>query len=171
MSKDPQASVDILNLARSMELVAIAQYMQHHYALDNLMYPAFAKAVKRIAIDEMRHAEMLSERIRELGGVPITAPSQAPDTAEDPMVAYATDADLERDTVFKYNEYIEALSAIDHVSAQLLKKIIVEEEGHSQYFQDVIGHITNLGPHYLAVQAGAKFEKTDYEEFIVGKNN
>lgn len=70
MSKDPQASVDILNLARSMELVAIAQYMQHHYALDNLMYPSFAKAVKRIAIDEMRHAEMLSERIRELGGIP-----------------------------------------------------------------------------------------------------
>lgn len=171
MSKDPQASINILNLARSMELVAIAQYMQHHYALDNLMYPTFAKAVKRIAIDEMRHAEMLSERIRELGGVPISAPSQAPDTSEDPMVAYAADADLERDTVFKYNEYIEALSKFDHVSAQLLKKIIVEEEGHNQYFQDVVGHITSLGPYYLAAQASAKFDKTDYEEFIVGKNN
>lgn len=141
---NPQESIDILNLARSMELVAIGQYMQHHYALDNLMFPTFAKAVKKIAISEMRHAEMLSERIRELG------------------------ADLERDTVFKYNEYIQKLSEIDHVSAQLLKKIIVEEEGHSQYFQDVVDHLTQLGLHYLAVQAGGAFNKTDYEKFIIG---
>lgn len=33
MSLNPQESIDILNLARSMELVAIGQYMQHHYAL------------------------------------------------------------------------------------------------------------------------------------------
>ena len=69
MSLNPQESIDILNLARSMELVAIGQYMQHHYVLDNLMFPTFAKAVKKIAISEMRHAEMLSERIRELGGI------------------------------------------------------------------------------------------------------
>lgn len=54
------------------------------------------------------------------------------------------------------------------MSAQLLKKIIVEEEGHSQYFQDVVDHLTQLGPHYLAVQAGGAFDKTDYEKFIIG---
>ena len=70
--------------------------------------------------------------------------------------------------MFKYNEYIQKLSEIDHVSAQLLKKIIVEEEGHSQYFQDVVDHLTQLGPHYLAVQAGGAFDKTDYEKFIIG---
>mgnify|MGYP005872219175 FL=1 len=168
MSLNPQESIDILNLARSMELVAIGQYMQHHYALNNLMFPTFAKAVKKIAISEMRHAEMLSERIRELGGIPIVAPAQNVDTNQEPMVVFATDADLERDTVFKYNEYIQKLSEIDHVSAQLLKKIIVEEEGHSQYFQDVVDHLTQLGPHYLAVQAGGAFDKTDYEKFIIG---
>lgn len=109
MSLNPQESIDILNLARSMELVAIGQYMQHHYALDNLMFPTFAKAVKKIAISEMRHAEMLSERIRELGGIPIVAPAQNVDTNQEPMVVFATDADLERDTVFKYNEYIQKL--------------------------------------------------------------
>lgn len=107
--------------------------MQHHYALDNLMFPTFAKAVKKIAISEMRHAEMLSERIRELGGIPIVAPAQNVDTNQEPMVVFATDADLERDTVFKYNEYIQKLSEIDH--------------------------LTQLGPHYLAVQAGGAFNK------------
>lgn len=157
MSLNPQESIDILNLARSMELVAIGQYMQHHYALDNLMFPTFAKAVKKIAISEMRPAEMLSERIRELGGIPIVAPAQNVDTNQEPMVVFATDADLERDTVFKYNEYIQKLS-----------EIIVEEEGHSQYFQDVVDHLTQLGSHYLAVQAGGAFDKTDYEKFIIG---
>lgn len=167
MSLNPQESVDILNLARSMELVAIGQYMQHHYALDNLMYPPLAGAMKQIAISEMRHAEMLSERIRELGGVPIVAPAQNVDVSAEPIIIYSSDADLERDTVYKYNEYIDRLEKIDKVSSQLLKKIIVEEEGHNQYFQDIAEHIGNLGLHYLASQAGSSFDKTEYETYIV----
>ena len=62
--------IDALNSARSMELHAIHQYMVQHYDLDNMDYGDMAVKVKLIAIDEMRHAEMLADRIEELGGQP-----------------------------------------------------------------------------------------------------
>ena len=60
--------IEVLNKARSMELHAIHQYMNQHYNLDDMDYGELAAKVKLIAIDEMRHAEMLAERIKELGG-------------------------------------------------------------------------------------------------------
>jgi len=60
--------IDVLNKARAMELYAIHQYMNQHYNLDDMDYGDLAAKVKLIAIDEMRHAEMFAERIKELGG-------------------------------------------------------------------------------------------------------
>ena len=68
--------IEVLNKARSMELQAIYQYMNQHYNLDNMDYGDLALKVKLIAIDEMRHAEMFAERIKELEGEP-TAESAA----------------------------------------------------------------------------------------------
>jgi bacterioferritin len=66
--------IEVLNKARSMELLAITQYMNQHYNLDDMDYGTLAGKVKLIAIDEMRHAEMFAERIKELGGEPTTEP-------------------------------------------------------------------------------------------------
>ncbi len=46
--------------------------MHQHYTLDDKDYGELAANVKIIAIDEMRHAESLAERIKELGGEPTT---------------------------------------------------------------------------------------------------
>ena len=62
-----------LNEARAMELFAITQYMNQHYGLDSMDYGELAAKMKLIAIDEMRHAEMFAERIKELGGEPTTS--------------------------------------------------------------------------------------------------
>ena len=70
-----QKVIDALNQARSMELHAIHQYMNQHYNLDDKDYGELAGNVKLIAIDEMRHAEMFAERIKELDGEPMTEPS------------------------------------------------------------------------------------------------
>ena len=67
--------VEVLNKARSMELQAIYQYMNQHYNLDNMDYGDLAVKVKLIAIDEMRHAEMFAERIKELNGEPTAEPT------------------------------------------------------------------------------------------------
>jgi bacterioferritin len=68
-----QKVIDLLNTAREQELTAITQYMTHHYELEDAMYEKLGDRLKKIAIVEMKHAEMLAERILFLGGVPSTA--------------------------------------------------------------------------------------------------
>ena len=52
-----------LNKALSAELTAIAQYMVHAEMQSNWGYNALGAFIKKQAIDEMRHAEGLIERI------------------------------------------------------------------------------------------------------------
>lgn len=167
--RDLVMTSEILNLARSMELRTIGQYMQHHYFLSNANIPALAEAVKQVAIKEMRHAEMLAERIREIG---LLVPTYIPDGTEGkdviaPYDVFLADTLLEEETLQRYQEYVSKLALADSVSEQLLKKIMVEEEGHYQYFGDVRDHLQD--PLYLAKQMGARYTVTEYEHFIVGK--
>ncbi|HRW79053.1 MAG TPA: ferritin-like domain-containing protein, partial [Candidatus Sabulitectum sp.] len=67
-----KAVIEVLNQARKMELHAIVQYMNQHYGLDDMDYGELAGNIKLIAIDEMKHAEAFAERIKELGGEPVT---------------------------------------------------------------------------------------------------
>ena len=66
--------IDTLNKARSSELAAILQYMSQHYELADKDYGQIAASIKLIAIDEMRHAEMLAERILLLNAKPTSKP-------------------------------------------------------------------------------------------------
>src|SRR5271157_1042770 len=87
--------IEVLNKARGMELQAIAQYMNQHYNLDNMDYGDMAAKVKLIGIDEMRHAEMFAERIKELGGEPTTEPAAKAERGQQVQVIFSFDADLE----------------------------------------------------------------------------
>ncbi len=144
-----------LNQARSMELYAISQYMNQHYALDDMDYGTLAANMKLIAIDEMRHAEMFAERIKELGGEPSTDLAGKVKKGWDVRKIYPFDAAVEDDTIDKYNQFLlECRECGDNISATLLETIIVEEQAHNTYFDNVAGHIKNLGDTYLSKIAG-----------------
>ena len=70
--------ITLLNKARSAELGSIAQYMIHHYELEDQDFGKLAAGVKEVAIVEMKHAEKLAERILFLGGVPTSKPDLDP---------------------------------------------------------------------------------------------
>lgn len=65
-----QKIIDALNVDRADELAAIIQYMGHHYEGEGMESPAILELFKSTATDEMKHAEMLAERIAYLGGTP-----------------------------------------------------------------------------------------------------
>src|SRR5512141_2267128 len=98
--------IEALNEARGMELHAISQYMNQHYGLDNMDYGELAKNIKLIAIDEMRHAEMFAERIKELGGEPTSELAEKVQKGEQPEQIFAHDSDLEDNTIEKYNAFL-----------------------------------------------------------------
>jgi bacterioferritin len=147
--------IDVLNKARSMELQAIHQYMNQHYNLDDMDYGDLAASVKLIAIDEMRHAEMFAERIKELGGEPTTDLSDKVYTGQQVENIFPFDAKLEDDTIDIYNQYLLVCRENgDSTTMKLFEAIIDEEQEHYNYFDNISDHIEKLGSAFLARIAG-----------------
>ncbi|MHB8770137.1 MAG: ferritin-like domain-containing protein [Syntrophales bacterium] len=154
-AKQKEKVLEVLNKARAHELHAIHLYMHQHYNLDNWDYGTMAVNVKLIAIDEMRHAEMLADRIEELGGVPTAESAVKTKTGQKVEVIFRFDADLEDETIADYNEYVRICKENDdHISAKLFELLMDEEQVHYNYFDNVDTHIKNLGGTYLAQIAG-----------------
>jgi len=147
--------LNALNKARAMELYAITQYMNQHYNLDNMDYGEMAANMKLIAIDEMRHAEMFAERIKELGGEPATQGEGKVVKGQDVRKIFPFDAKLEDDTVDAYNQFLQICRDCgDNISVQLFQTIIDEEQVHYNHFDNVATHIKTLGDAYLSRIAG-----------------
>jgi bacterioferritin len=147
--------IDVLNKARSMELLAIVQYMNQHYNLDNMDYGDMAAKIKLIAIDEMRHSEMFADRIKELDGEPTAEPAGKAEKGQAVKAVFAFDAHLEDDTIDTYNQFLLTCRENgDSTSVKLFEAIIDEEQIHFNYFDNVDDHIKKLGESYLSQIAG-----------------
>ena len=147
--------IDVLNKARARELHAILQYMNQHYNLDNMDYGDMAAKVKLIAVDEMRHAEMFADRVKELDGEPASEPAAKVDKGQKVEAVFPFDANLEDATIAAYNEYLLVCRENgDSTSVKLFEAIIDEEQIHFNYFDNTADHIKNLDGTYLAQIAG-----------------
>lgn len=147
--------IEVLNIARSMELQAIHQYMNQHYNLDDKDYGTLAANMKLIAIDEMRHSESFAERIKELGGEPTTELKAPVTKGQDVQQIYNFDAAAEDNTIDAYNSFIKVCNDNgDILSARLFETIIEEEQAHLSYYENVAEHIKTLGDTYLSKIAG-----------------
>ncbi|HOM28212.1 MAG TPA: bacterioferritin [Deltaproteobacteria bacterium] len=160
--------IEVLNRARSMELHAISQYMNQHYNLDDMDYGDLAAKVKLIAIDEMRHAEMFAERIKELGGEPTTEPAAKVERGQKVEAIFPFDAGLEDDTIDVYNTFIQVCrESGDSISMKLFETVIAEEQVHFNYFDNVTEHIKSLGAAYLSQIAGTPAETGGFTKGFV----
>jgi bacterioferritin len=150
-----QNVINVLNKARAMELLAINQYMNQHYNLDDMDYGELAAKIKLIAIDEMRHAERFAERIKELGGEPVVGYDGKVEKGQKVEGIFIFDAELEDDTIDTYNQFLlECRENGDSISMKIFEEIIDEEQIHFNYFDNVHDHIEKLGNTYLAKIAG-----------------
>jgi len=155
MSKATEKVIDLLNQARASELTAIIQYMAHHYELEDADFGGLAKVLKKTAIEEMKHAEALAERILFLGGAPTTKPDAQTKKGQAIAEMLATDVALEEGAVKMYNASAAACGeALDHVSKALFERLLADEETHLDVFQNIRDHVRDLGDAYLATLTG-----------------
>jgi bacterioferritin len=147
--------IEVLNKARAMELQAIHQYMNQHYNLDDMDYGEFAGKLKLIAIDEMRHAETFAERVKELGGEPVTGHDGKIFKGQSPNEIFPFDAKEEDNAIDAYNQFaLVCRENGDSISMKIFEEVIDEEQIHFNYFDNVHSHIEKLGDTYLAKIAG-----------------
>jgi bacterioferritin len=165
-----EAVIQVLNKARAGELGAIHQYMSQHYELADGDYGSFARQLKLIAIDEMRHAEMLAERILVIGGTPTSKPEPETKKRQKVLEIWKYDEMLEDGAIVEYNAFLQVCrDHKDYGSAKIFEQLIVEEQIHLDHFQDIIGHIEELGEAYLATQVGGVAEGAPAKGFVASQ--
>lgn len=131
--------VEALNVDRTYELGAIIQYMGHHYEGGGLESPSVLEIFKKTSIDEMRHAELLAERIVYLGGVPVQKPSPVK-RGGDLKAMIKDDLDAENDAIARYKEHIKLCTELaDPTTRLMLEGILAQEEGHADTWETVLG--------------------------------
>ena len=149
-----QEIIELLNEVLTGELTAVNQYFLHAKMMDNWGYRRLAHHTRDESIDEMRHAEQLTERILYLEGVPNLqrlSPLRIGETVPEQLRA---DLDLEYAAVERLNRGIAlARDAGDNGSRDLLERILVSEEEHIDWLETQLDTITQIGTeHYLAQQ-------------------
>jgi bacterioferritin len=150
-----QKVIDLLNKARSRELTAISQYMAQHYELEDQDFGKLASKIKEIAIQEMKHAEKLAERILFLKGEPTSKPDGVAKKGQKIQDMFTTDIALEAQAIKMYNEAsVTCAAEKDQISKELFEELLKEEEVHLNTFENIKGHIDKLGAAYLATLAG-----------------
>ncbi len=147
--------IDLLNAARSRELHAITQYMAQHYELEDQDFGKLATKFKEIAIQEMKHAEKLAERILFLKGEPTSKPDAVAKKGQTIQEMLKTNMGLESTAMKMYNEAsVTCAAEKDQVSKEIFEELLKDEEEHYNYFENVKDHIDQLGAAYLATLTG-----------------
>ena len=128
--------------------------MVQHYELEDKDFGKLAKKMKEIAIQEMKHAEALAERILFLKGEPATKPDAGTLKGQDIPGMLTTNIGLENAAIKMYNEAAMACAAEkDQISKELFEKLLAEEEDHLNFFENTKEHIEKLGAAYIATLA------------------
>ncbi len=137
MSK--QKIIEALNKDISEELAAIIQYMQHHYMAEGMESPPIIELFRKISIDEMKHAEILAERVSYLGGEPTTTLSKVKKGGNLKKMI-KDDLDSEHETIKRYKDHIKLCEdSNDPVTRLMLEQILTDEEKHADTWQTVLG--------------------------------
>lgn len=152
--KATTAIIDGLNDALGDELAAISQYMVQAEMNERWGYGRLHDTVRARATDEMRHAEMLIERILFLGGMPTLTKPVAIHIGTDVREQIANDLADEHTAFETYNK-LGALAAAenDRGSEELFATILRDEEAHLDLLEGQTAQITQMGLEtFLATQ-------------------
>lgn len=143
-----------LNSALSAELTAIVQYIVHAEMCDNWGYHRLGAYIKKQAIDEMRHAEGVIERILFLEGTPQVGVGLKPEVGPSVKAQLENDLRAERDAVRQYNAAVAVCAkAGDNASRELFERMVKDEEQHTLFLESQLGMIKEMGlENYLAEQ-------------------
>ncbi|MBV5291786.1 MAG: bacterioferritin [Curvibacter lanceolatus] len=136
-----------LNAALATELVCVLRYRYHHFMARGIHAQAVGAEFLAHANEELAHADLLAERIVQLGGRPDFSPATllARSHAEYVPGEGLTDMireDLvaERIAIDSYRHLIGALHGQDPTTRRLLEGILAVEEEHADDLADLLQH-------------------------------
>lgn len=126
--------LELLNKAIAREIGVSIQYMWQHVMALGMKSPEIKDVFEDIAIEEMKHAEKIAERLFYLGGTPTTKPT--PIMVGDSLKEMIeNDLQAEDEAIEMYKEIIDKASEKDDSTTRLLfEEILTAEEEHKHTF-------------------------------------
>jgi bacterioferritin len=151
--KGNKAVLDELNNRLSDEMTGISQYMTHANMCGNWGYDELETYIKRRAIDEMKHAELLIERILFLEGIPVLRLNHIV-IGENVSEIMDVDHTTEIDAVKNYGKSVAVcFKEGDTGTRRLFEQILLDEEGHVDKIENQQAQIKQMDiENYLAEQ-------------------
>lgn len=153
--KGDEKVIEFLNEALKNELTAVNQYWLHYRVLDNWGVAKLAKFEREESIDEMKHADRLSERILFLHGLPnfqLLGRLRVGETVEEIL---KSDLELEEEAIPHLRDAIEHCEKVrDYVSRDLFAEILDNEEDHVDALEKQFDMIERMGlENYIQLQS------------------
>ncbi len=154
MKGDPKV-IEFLNEALKNELTAINQYFLHSKMLANWGVAKLAAFEYHESIDEMKHADMLSERILFLEGLPNFQMLGRLRIGENVEEILKADLALEHEAIPLLRDAIAHSDSVrDYVSKELFSRILDNEEMHVDILEQQFEMIDRMGMHnYVQLQS------------------
>ncbi len=142
---DVDTVVKILNDALATEIVCVLRYKFHAIAAQGIHSDAVKEEFAQHARDEEEHADMIGERINQLGGKPNFDPEglltrSATQYVEGGSLQAMIEEDLvaERIAIETYREMIRYFANHDPTTRQMMEEILAKEEEHANDMHDLL---------------------------------
>jgi bacterioferritin len=146
--------IELLNEQLTSELTAINQYFLHAKMQENWGYTKLASHTRAESIEEMTHAERLTDRILFLEGLPNYQKLLALRIGQTVREQFEADMAIEVEVVQRLRPAIAYCEEVgDHTSKRLFEEILADEEHHIDYLETQLSLMDGIGEQlYLAGQ-------------------
>jgi bacterioferritin len=135
---DREAVIRVLNEVLATELVCVLRYKRHYYMATGIHAQAVADEFLEHANEEQGHADLVAERITQLGGEPNFNPEGLATRSHSQYVEGESLVDMiredlvaERIAIESYSEIIRYLGNDDPTSRGMIERILAVEEQHA----------------------------------------
>jgi bacterioferritin len=135
----------LLNEALATEIVCVLRYRRHHFMAKGIEAKGIADEFLVHATEELAHADLLAERIVQLGGEPDFSPDSLlvrshAEYREGHSLLEMIEENLvaERIAIDSYRDAIQYLGAKDSTTRRMLETILAAEEKHADELADLL---------------------------------
>jgi bacterioferritin len=142
---DREQAIGILNEALATEIVCVLRYQFHYFMATGIHSAAVAEEFRQHATEEQEHANMIAERIKQLGGKPEMNPALVAQTSHTQYVEGTSLADMiredlvaERIAIDTYREIVTYFGDKDPTSRTMMEEILAKEEEHADELADLL---------------------------------
>ncbi|EFE70002.1 MULTISPECIES: bacterioferritin [Streptomyces] len=145
MQSDPEV-IELLNEQLTAELTAINQYFLHSKLQDHKGWTKLARYTREESFDEMRHAEVLTDRILLLDGLPNYQRLFHVRVGQTVTEMFQADREIELEAIDRLRRGVDIMrNKGDITSANVFEAILADEEHHVDYLDTQLELIEKMG--------------------------